>query len=161
MTSGVPVGLLQLDDWWYNANDTAHMCVSDGVGNKTLFPDGITGLYKALHAVDPGVALDVYANHFEPSYPLLFDHPEIETIPSLLYDYPGRLPAASSSLRFYTLLFESWKVAGIRSYEIDFMKDFVYNQTAWYLDPEGARFWLEGSEVTSNQAVVCVASRLF
>eukprot|EP01046_Picozoa_sp_COSAG06_P035940 COSAG06_NODE_3916_length_4771_cov_2.058219_3_plen_165_part_00 len=46
--------------------------------------------------------------------------------------------------RFYSLLFESWKAAGIRSYEIDFMKDFVYNQTAFFAEPEGARFWLEG-----------------
>jgi hypothetical protein len=43
------------------------------------------------------VFLDIYANHFEPSYPLLLEHPEIETIPSLLYDYPGRLPAPASS----------------------------------------------------------------
>ena len=47
--AGLAVRLLQLDDWWYNANDTlAHMCVADGVGNSTLFPNGLTGLYDAL-----------------------------------------------------------------------------------------------------------------
>jgi hypothetical protein len=58
--------------------------------------------------------------------------------------------------RFYSLLFESWKAAGIRSYEIDFMKDFVYNQTAFFAEPEGARFWLEGMALAAEEHNITV-----
>ena len=145
-SSGVPIGLLQLDDWWYNSplTDSSHMVVADAVGNETLFPHGLTGLYEALRRVQPGVALDIYANHFTATFGLLAAHPEIRTIDSLLYGYEGRLPAPADSKRFYSLLYEGWKEAGIRSSEIDFMKDFVYNQSAFLRDPEGARGWLEG-----------------
>ena len=146
----VPVRALQLDDFWYNGTDAAHMRVSDPWGNRTLYPRGISGLAQALD-----LPLAIYANHFSADFPMLPRNGSFAA--TSLLGGRGVVPVGASSHGFYSRLFQYWQdAASMVAFEVDFLSTFVFHTPAFQTAVEGAAMWLDGLASAAHERGVAV-----
>lgn len=100
---GIKIGIIQLDDFWYNAEDAAHMRLDDPIGNATLFPNG--GIANLASVLDGIPLVCVYESNFLTFFFVLFFFSRtVEDAPNYFSPLPSTL-SSGRGLQFTLSVF--------------------------------------------------------